>query len=288
MLLEQFCEFLREIGNSDATVRNRRGDIKGLTSWFETRHNRKFELRQFVTEDIPEYRGWLFSQFKATTANRRLTSLSVFLKWAAAKRLIRRQEFPALRHSALEQGVREIPPSLDQSEQKRLFESVARSGDLVATVAISLMVNCGLRVSELYSLKWEDVSVVNGRGTVSIPTSKLKSRSAVSVPLPDSVREALASLWKVQASDPGSYVLSGPKGRITRRAIEMLVNRYGRKADLSNLTPKVLRHTFIMNLVRSGIDPRLILMWAGNEVAELARLHGSVRLPEDPTKAYKF
>jgi site-specific recombinase XerD len=283
-LVEEFSEFLRQAGNSPATIRNRHGDITALIRWSEARNGQSFATQEFVAADIDEYRKWLFSKFKVTTANRRLTTLNVFLKWAAAKRIIKRQ-LPGLRHLSQPDKCPSLPHTLDATELNRLLELVESSGDLKEIVAIRLIIDCGLRVSELCALKWDDVIVANDKGVVTLgPPTSIK---LIAVPLPDKTRVALAALWASRSPSASPNVLNGRTGPISRRAIEMLVSRWARKAGLQTVTPKVLRRSFMLDLIRSGVDPRLITLWAGNEITELARRYGSIEL-RAPSTTYKF
>jgi site-specific recombinase XerD len=283
-LVKEFCEFLRQAGNSQGTIRNRRDDTTSLIKWSEARRGRPFVVREFVAMDLDEYRKHLFSQFTISTANRRSTTVNIFLRWAATRQFVKHQ-LPALRHVSQPDKCPSLPLTLDTTGQKRLIDSVESSGNLHDLVAIRLMIDCGLRVSELSALKWDDVVVVNDKGSVTVGPPNSTER--VHVPLPTKTREALAALWESQLSSPSPTVLNGRKDPISRRAIEMIVSRWARKASLVAVTPKVLRRSFMLNLIRSGVDPRLITLWAGNEITELARRYGSIDLRPQSMK-YKF
>jgi len=274
---------MRSIGNSEATVKSRRGDVRGLITWCEAHHDSPFDLQRFASEDIPHYRDWLFSRFKITTANRRLTSLNLILKWAVTNRLVKRQDFQGLRHRSHPDHPQSIRHVLDSDAQARFVESVRASGNARALVAMKLMIDCGLRVSELCALKSEDVKIRSDRGTVSLPVSK--SRKPIDIPLPGETCKLLSNFLKSKAASSNAHLLQVRSGPISRRAIAKMVDKYGRNAGLENLTPKILRRTFIMNLVRSGVDPTIIAMLAGNELTELARRYGSIRLSRCPAES---
>lgn len=277
-LIEEFCDFLRQAGNSQATIRNRRGDIKALTIWSANRHGYPFSAQEFISIDIDDYREWLFLQFKIATANRRLTSLNVFLRWVAARGLIKRHEFRALKHVSQAEHPQSPPRLLNELEQNQLINTVELSGDLKDIVAVRLMIQCGLRVAELCSLRWDDVIIVDNRGILLLSSPQLKSTTQREISLPDKTREALVSLRQTRTSGHTSHVLNGRTGPITRRVIEFLITRHAKKAGLENVTAKTLRHTYILNLIRGGVDLGSLTMLLGNEITELASRYGSIWL----------
>jgi site-specific recombinase XerD len=277
-LIEDFCDFLRQAGNSQATIRNRRGDINALVTWSENRHGYTFNAQEFISSDIDDYREFLLSRFRITTANRRLTSMNIFFRWVAARGLIRRQQFRALKHVS-RAGDRISPPRLlDTFEQNQLINSVESAGDRNDIVAIRLMIECGLRVTELCSLRWDDVIIVDNRGILALSSRRVKTITRREIPLPDNIREALVSLRQTRISEPTSHVLNGRTGPITRSGIEFLVSRHAKRAALENVTAKALRHTYILNLVRGGVDLGSLTMLLGNEITELASRYGSIWL----------
>jgi 2-polyprenyl-6-methoxyphenol hydroxylase-like FAD-dependent oxidoreductase len=79
-LIEALCRFLKKSGNSSQTVKERRSDLLGLVRWSKAQNLGQFDWRDFVTEKYEAYRTWLLTQFKGSTANRRLTSLRLFLR----------------------------------------------------------------------------------------------------------------------------------------------------------------------------------------------------------------
>jgi len=278
LLIEEFCDFLREAGNSQETIRNRRGDIKALVTWSENRHGYTFNAQEFISSDIDDYREFLLSGFRIATANRRVTSMNVFFRWVASRGLIKRQQFRALKHVS-RVGDRTSPPRLlDAFEQNQLINSVESAGDLNDIAAIRLMIECGLRVTELCSLRWDDVTIVDNRGILALSSPQVKSITRREIPLPDKAREALVSLRQTRISEPTTHVLNGRTGPITRSGIEFLVSRHAKRAALENVTAKALRHTYILNLVRGGVDLGSLTMLLGNEITELASRYGSIWL----------
>lgn len=108
---------------------------------------------------------------------------------------------------------------------------------------ISLMLNTGIRVSELCFLKWKDVRVSDEAGMLTVYISKQDKR--VQVPLNKAARKALLALGPPQQLEMSEQVFTGQYGLMTRRGVVVLLNRYSKIANLNNFTPAMLRNTFL-------------------------------------------
>lgn len=115
---------------------------------------------------------------------------------------------------------------------------------------LSVMLNMGLRVSEVSNLKFRDVStckrklrVVNGKNG--------KDRDLV---IPGYTLELLEK-WKVVRSE-GEYFFSSLAGsRVNIRYIQDMVGRYRKRSAIDkNVTPHTLRHTFATEFYRQTKD----------------------------------
>ena len=65
----------------------------------------------------------------------------------------------------------------------------------------------------------------------------------------------------------------GKSGPMSRRRIEMMVRRYGEGAYIFDLTPLVLRNTFIANMLDFGVNPVIISDILGDPVLDLLRYY---------------
>ncbi len=131
---------------------------------------------------------------------------------------------------------------------------------------IELLYACGLRVSELCSLRLTGLNLelgflrVTGKGEKQrvVPVGG-KAQEA----LREYLSDARPALLKARSS-PYLFV-TARGGPITRQGFWKLLNGYGRKAGIfRNLTPHVVRHSFATHLLEGGADLRSVQTMLGH------------------------
>jgi site-specific recombinase XerD len=145
----------------------------------------------------------------------------------------------------------------------------------------------GLRVSELISLKREDVIVGPGAHVRCLG----KGRKHRSTPLRRDAVVALQAWLRTQRGAPTDPLFPSIQGRaLSRDAVERLIARYASAAvdrcpslKGKRITPHVLRHSTAMELLRHGVDRSVIALWLGHESVETTQmyLHADLRLKEE-------
>ena len=116
-----------------------------------------------------------------------------------------------------------------------------------------IMLDCGLRVSETVSLKYENFNFKNK----SLSVKSLKKRGKVYriIPLSDRLYNALADYISQRKNiQPSDYLFQGmiPGRHITRFAINKYLHRTAKKNNINNLHPHALRHSFATQHVVNG------------------------------------
>jgi site-specific recombinase XerD len=149
-----------------------------------------------------------------------------------------------------------------------------------------LAVQTGLRVSEIISLRCEDVAL----GTGAHVRCTGKGRKERRTPLRKDVSRTLRG-WIKECHGPNEdpLFLSTRRGSLSRDAIEHLVAKHVETAarrcptlKRKRVTPHVLRHTAAMELLQSGVDRSVIALWLGHESLETTQmyLHADMSMKE--------
>ncbi len=202
---------------------------------------------------------------KATSANRRLTVLKRYFRWALRERLI--AEDPTLRLQSAKQALR-VPKTLTESQVESLLEApeVQTPLGLRDRTMLELIYASGLRVSELVTLKTFNVSMSDGVLRVMGKGSKERL-----IPFGQVARDWLqrylaqgrpAILAGQQTED--LFVTARGQG-MTRVMFWVIVKKHARKAGIAApLSPHTLRHAFATHLLNHGADLRAVQMLLGH------------------------
>jgi site-specific recombinase XerD len=84
------------------------------------------------------------------------------------------------------------------------------------------------------------------------------------VPIEKELRRCLADFLNVERSY-GEYLFEGQRDpQMTSRAIQLICNKVGGKANIAELTPNVLRHTLAHNLITAGVSIDRVAMILGH------------------------
>lgn len=185
------------------------------------------------------------------TVNRKLNAVKRWLEWAGC-------------HARVPKGIKEQrrrPRALERNEQNALLRAVERSGKPRDVVLIRIMLACGLRVSETVGLRVGDVELGERYGIITIRQGK--GGKYREVPVPAETRRVLREY--LIGKDGEDWLFPGKNGNhITSRAAQMIVSKYGYKARVK-VHPHVLRHTCATNLLKTGVDTRVVAAILGHE-----------------------
>lgn len=149
-----------------------------------------------------------------------------------------------------------------------------------------LAIQTGLRVSELTSLRCEDIEF----GTGAHLRCHGKGRKERITPLTTQVRAVLQVWLAERQGTPADPVFPSRRGGpLSSDAVAFLVSKHARTAaaccpplSTRTVTPHVLRHTCAMRLLAVGVDITVIALWLGHEGVETTQiyLHADLAIKE--------
>jgi GTPase SAR1 family protein len=145
-------------------------------------------------------------------------------------------------------------PLLSERDQVTLLDNVSRNPRHELMVLI--MIDCGLRVTELISLRVGNFDFQR----LELKVASLKKRSDKPVyreiPLTPRVVTALSEVYlklKDKSSDAYLFPTNGKTGHISRQNVWKMLKRY----SSWTASPHMLRHTFATEVVKNGADIRI-------------------------------
>ncbi len=246
-----FERYLRAQDHAEKTIGDYLTDLRLFAEWFTQTRAEPFKPQIITPTDVREYRAYLLNikRQAPATINRRLVTLRVFCHWAMNAGLLASDPTSAIK------PVKQVQPAprwLDRKEQYALRRAAEKDGDVRNLAILLLLLNTGLRVSEVAGLKLSDVELSERKGQITVRGKGTKVRT---IPLNAEVRRALREYLAKRPQVEHEAVFVNQKGApLGWLGIEYLVATLGRLAGLGKVTPHMLRHTFAKNLVDQGVS----------------------------------
>ncbi len=275
--LTDFSEHLHALDRSPATVRGYVNDLNVLSRWLEK------DLAALTAADVREYRSSLLeSGTAAHTINRKLAAIAAFGNWAAQTGLMPNN--PAISIKSVE-TVSLAPKWLDKKQRRDLIQTVTTDLQtarlryprlwllrLRDAVSVILLLNTGLRVSELCNLRVGDLVLTERKSSLTVRAGKgLKQRV---VPLNKDARAMLEQWLEVRPQIVSEALFIGQRGEpMQPRSVQNAVTRYAEQAGLPDVTCHVCRHTFAKSLIDSGVTLEKVAALLGHESLNTTRLY---------------
>lgn len=187
----------------------------------------------------------------ARTRARKLSSIRVFYRFLEIRHHIAQNPMTNLESPKLEKT---LPKFLTLEQSVQLLNCIDGPYRERDYCIITLFLNCGMRLAELVSLNYNDISYTNNSAYVIITGKGNKQRM---VYLNQACVDALASYMKVRpvdgVVDKEALFLSERRRRISPKTVQYLVKSYLEKAGLGNgYSVHKLRHTAATLMYQHG------------------------------------
>ena len=266
---DNFAQFLTESARSAYTIKNYLCDLDGFALWLKSKGNAEFAPELITPTDLREYKHYLDEtlQLKPQTINRKLSSLRSFLNWAGIEGCFPDNRLPHVPQPIKEQA--SAPKWLDRLSQHALCRIVEKGRNTRDIAIVKLLLNTGLRVSELCALTWNDIKISPKKGRLSINYGKVSRRRII--PLNKDARSVLLELGYHKNKGSDQRVFIGQRGAMTTRGIGSTLRKYVKQTDLAEISPYQLRHTFCKNLINAGVSLEKVAALAGHDNLETTR-----------------
>jgi integrase/recombinase XerD len=191
-----------------------------------------------------------------------------FSKWLAAEGKVHNDPFATVR---LPRPSRKIPEPFSDEEVKLLLKATRSTRNLQRDKAILLLLlDSGLRVSELARLEVERIHFENGTAAAKVLGKGGKERM---VPIG---REATRQLRRYLGDRRSGWLFPGRNGKpLGVRRLEYIIEECARLAGVNGkrCSPHTFRHTFARKYLLNGGDPFSLQQILGHSSLQTVRLY---------------
>lgn len=241
--LQQFTDHLKESNKAPATVVAYSKDIEQMAG-FLAKHGR-LQIDEVTSQDIDAFKEILKTQrYTSKSISRKINSIKAFFRFLIIKSVLEENPAEVVVHPRFDQA----PPRILSRTEYRALRDACR-GDVRMSAIVELLLQTGMRISELAALQIVDMDLERSllviRGQSSHATRK--------VPLNAAAKQALTEYLQIRPRTREKTVFLTKTCRpFLVRNIRTAIDRYFRMSGIKEAKVNDLRHTFIVEQLRAG------------------------------------
>jgi integrase/recombinase XerD len=239
----QYEASLRQAGKADATVTAYIKDVEQLIEFVGKKG--KTQIDEVPSEDIGDFKEILKKRrYTGKSISRKINSIKSFFRFLMDEGQLSQNPAEDVQHPKYEQ----TPPRVLSKIEYRALRDASRGDDRMFAI-IEILLQTGMRISELANLRMEDVDLE--RNIINIQAQE--SRSARKVPLNTAAKEALLHYYEIRprAREKTVFLTKTCRPFLVRN-IRTAIDRYFRLAGIKEAKVNDLRHTFIVEQLKAG------------------------------------
>lgn len=238
-----FKSHLAEQGRASATILAYSKDIEQLADFIAK--SSTFVLAEVTKDNIDAFKASLAEKdYTTKSISRKINSIKSFFSYVLAQGLI--TENPSIGVSHPKYDIK--PPRLLNKIEYRALRDSCRE-DLRMAAIVELLLQTGMRISELANLKISDIDVTTNQITIRA----YESHPERIIPINQPSKEALDRYLTIRPKSANTNVFITKTGNsFLIRNIRSNLDRYFHLAGIENAKVNDLRHTFIAQQLTSG------------------------------------
>lgn len=271
------CRLRRHL--SEKTLRAYRNDLSQFDDFID---------RQYLNYDrLKEYVFYLNEHYHSVrTIKRKLASIKAFYHYLEREEIIAFSPFRKVRTILKEH--KDLPRTIPQGDLQKIYSHVHALKDeygknhnkmaIQKAVILCLLFSTGMRVSELCSIKKENIDLltcvikVNGKG------SKQRLLYIEEKVMMDMLKLYI-SAFKDEIEKAGYLLINQHGKKLNDSSVRLLLSLLEHKLQLSaHITPHMFRHTFATSLLDKDVDIRYIQKFLGHSSITTTQIYTHVSL----------
>ena len=250
----QFTNYLKDKKRSTSTIVAYGKDIQQLVAFLEELS--KHHVHDVTKEDIESFLAKLSKKgYTPKSISRKLNSARTFYRFLKINEYVTDDPSLLVAHPQYQLAA---PRILNPTEYRALRDAARNDARMFAV--IELLLQTGIRIGELASLKISDVQ----KDTLHVPS--IENHVERTIPLNKRAKEALDGYLKIRPKTKSDHLFITKSGKaFLIRNIRTAVERYFRLAEIQNAKVNDLRHTFVAHHLKHGVSLVLISKVLGHK-----------------------
>lgn len=243
--IQLYSEDLRLKNYAENTIKNYCSQIELFLKYFCDVATKPSEISE------KQIKQWLLQANTVNSRKHRLSAIKLFYSITGKQPL-------KLKYIEYPRSEKKLPIVLSQDEIQKMFNVCENTKH---KVILSLLYACGLRVSELINLKWNQID----RNRMIINIIAAKGHKDRQVMLPETIIPLLEKYWHEYKSK--EYILNGQfQLQYSETSVNQVLKQLAFKAGIKNkrIYPHLMRHCSFTHMVEAGVDINLIQKLAGH------------------------
>jgi integrase/recombinase XerD len=267
LILKDFQNYLRlERGLSANTIANYSFDIEKLVFYLE-KNNLQEKPHTINEELVQQFIYTISAEVNARTQSRIISGLKSFFNFLILENY--REDNP-LELIETPKTARKLPDTLSTQDIDKLIAAIDLSSNEGERnkAMLETLYSCGLRVSELVSLKISDLFFeegfikITGKGNKQrfVPISSYTQKYI------ETYKNQIRSHLNIVKGFEDTLFLNRRGKQLTRAMVFTIIKDLAKKTNLNKtISPHTFRHSFATHLLENGADLRSIQVMLGHE-----------------------
>lgn len=266
-LINDFKDYLRiERGLSGNSISAYENDLKKLNNFLK-KNGKKTKPNEVNSDLIKEFIHHISKKIKSTSQSRIISGIRSFYDYLLFEKLIETNPLVNIESPKL---IRKLPSTLSENEINQIINNIDKNKkESERNIAIiETLYGCGLRVSELISLKIsdlffkEDFIKITGKGN----KQRLVPVSGINKVYINSYIMNSRSKLNINKEFSDFLFLNRRGKSLTRSMIFTIIKKLAEISGIKkNISPHTFRHSFATHLLENGADLKTIQQLLGHE-----------------------
>ncbi|MCD8484950.1 tyrosine-type recombinase/integrase [Candidatus Woesebacteria bacterium] len=242
--IESYVSWLKKAGKAEATVIAYQKDIEQLAEFLMK--GGKTDFQQVTAEDIEAYKAELNTlRYTDKSVSRKLNSIKSFFRYLLETDVVAENPVRKVSHPKYKVA----PPRVLAKTEYRALRDACKT-DARMSAVIELLLQTGIRISELAGMQLEDINLDKQELFIRAHGS----HGSRIVPLNEAACDAIRLYEKIRPrTKERTFFLTKSCRPFLVRNIRSAIDRYFKIAGIEDAKVNDLRHTFIVEQLAAGV-----------------------------------